>query len=240
MSFRWCCCVVLLAAKYRKMWYHGVFKCCVMNCPSNTSSGEKKPTSHRRFLRFCQSPIKKEHGFVLWTEEETDPPHANLLRPFRREVQEEQWENSPQHRHLETPLAAPWQRFTLFPTSTSTDDGERNKGSTVNSISRVYVLGMSRRKSENVKFDDEKSSTWTSFRKGEGGLQNRAKIWTTLSPMRSPFWTWILQNIPDHPCVLLQGSEYLDGRMSCPVHKEKKRHQTTRCRLTLKEQERKV
>ena len=64
-------------------------------------------------------------------------PHANLLRPFRREVQEEQWENSPQHRHLETPLAAPRQRFTLFPTSTSTDDGERNKGSTVNSISRV-------------------------------------------------------------------------------------------------------
>ena len=122
----------------------------------------------------------------------------------------------------------------VCPTSMSSDDGERNKGSKV-LIGRRYVLGMSRRKSENVKFDDEKSSTWLSFRKRErgGGLQHRAKVWTNLSPMRSPFLTWILQQPP----VRLAGekiSKYLDGRMSCSVHNVKKRHQTTRWRQTLK------
>ena len=169
-------------------------------------------------------------------------PHANLLRPFRREVQEEQWENSPQHLRLDTSLACRHDSVfvTLFPTSTSTDDGERNKGSTVNSISRVMYWVCR----------EEKVKTSNS-------MTRRARLGHPFARERGAYKTGQKSGRLCRQCVRHFGHGYckisLTTRASCcrdqnismdvclvRSTRKKQRHQTTRCRQTLKERERKV
>ena len=226
VSGRWCCCVVLLAAKYRKMWYHGVQVLCD-KLPIQHIFRRKEADIASTFPAFLSKPDKKRTWVRFVNRRRDWSPTRKVVktistRSSRRTIGK--LSSAPSSRNPACRAMTTFYFISHFDVYWWWRKKQRKYSKQYQSC---YVLGMSRRKSENVKFDDEKSSTWTSFRKGEGGLQNRAKIWTTLSPMRSPFWTWILQNIPDHPCVLLQGRCYQNISMDvCLVRSTRKKRDT--------------
>ena len=155
-----------------------------------------------------------------------------------REVQEEPWENSTQHRRLETPLAA----------------------TTVCLYVPLRCLVMMEKETKEVKYLSVAGMYWVCREekvKTSNSMTRRARLGHPFARERGAYKTGQKSGRLCRQCVRHFGHGYckisLTTRASCcrdqnismdvclvRSTRKKQRHQTTRCRQTLKERERKV